>query len=446
MMLWPKTAERAADGALSVGGVPVADLAREFGTPLYVYDVATIRDQCRRYTQAFSGAYPQARVVYAGKAWMSRALLEIIAAEGLSLDVVSAGELALALACDFPPERINFHGNNKTPDELRMALDAGIACIIIDNFDEIDLLANLTAGRSEPQDVLIRINPGIDVHTHDYRKTGIPDSKFGLGIVTGDAEQAVQRIVEIEGLRLRGYHAHIGSQIFEIDPFVDTVDTIFAFAAAMRDRFGIVPDEMSPGGGYGIVYEPGDPEPRIEEYAGTVARATLAAAERHDLPDPILTVEPGRSIVGMAGVAVYTIGARKVIPDVRTYVSVDGGMADNIRPALYGAGYTAELVARPTTGDVQTVTIAGKYCESGDVLIDQVALPPFEPGDLLAVPATGAYCLAMASNYNLALRPAVVFVEDGRGWVVQRRETYNDLLLRDVVEPVPVSFASSKTT
>jgi diaminopimelate decarboxylase len=445
-MLWPITAERAADGVLSVGGVSLADLASEFGTPLYVYDVETIRAQCRRYTDAFESAYPQARVVYAGKAWLSRALLEIIAAEGLSLDVVSAGELALALAVGFPPERINFHGNNKTPDELRMALDAGIACIIIDNFDEIELLAELTAGRAEPQDVLIRLNPGIDVHTHDYRKTGIPDSKFGLGITTGDAEQAVEQIVAIAGLRLRGYHAHIGSQIFEIEPFVDTVDTIFAFAAAMRDRFGIVPDEISPGGGYGIAYEPGDPEPRLEAYAGEIARATVAAAERYDLPDPVLTIEPGRSIVGMAGVAVYTLGASKVIPDVRTYVSVDGGMADNIRPALYGAGYTAELVAKPTTGDLIPVTIAGKYCESGDVLIERLDLPAFERGDLLAVPATGAYCLAMASNYNLALRPAVVFVEDGQAWVVQRRETYNDLLLREVVDPVPVSFASSNPT
>ncbi|MDQ3549485.1 MAG: diaminopimelate decarboxylase, partial [Chloroflexota bacterium] len=405
-----------------------------------------IRAQCRRYTGAFRDAYPQARVVYAGKAWLSRALLEIIAAEGLSLDVVSAGELALALACDFPLERINFHGNNKTPDELRMALDAGIACIVIDNFDEIELLAKLTVGRQVPQDVLLRLNPGIDVHTHDYRKTGIPDSKFGLGIATGDAERAVERIVAIDGLRLRGYHAHVGSQIFEIEPFVDTVAAIFAFAAAMRDRFGIVPDEMSPGGGYGIVYEPGDPEPRIEEYASAVATATATAAEQYDLPDPVLTIEPGRSIVGMAGVAVYTLGARKVIPGVRTYVSVDGGMADNIRPALYGAGYTAELVARPSVGNLQPVTIAGKYCESGDVLIERVELPAFEPGELIAVPAAGAYCLAMASNYNLALRPAVVFVENGQAWIVQRRETYNDLLLREVIDPVPVLFASSKAT
>lgn len=441
-MLWPMTAERAADGALSIGGIALADLASEFGTPLYIYDVETIRAQCKRYTGAFDSAYPQARVVYAGKAWMSLALLEIIAAEGLSLDVVSAGELALALACDFPPDRINFHGNNKTPDELRMALDAGIACIIIDNFDEIDLLARLTADRTTPQDVLLRLNPGIDVHTHDYRKTGIPDSKFGLGIATGDAERAVRQIIEVEGLRLRGYHAHVGSQIFEIEPFVDTVDAIFAFAADMRDRYRIVPDEMSPGGGYGIAYEPGDPEPRIEAYAGAVAAATIAAAERYDLPNPTLTIEPGRSIVGMAGVAVYTIGSRKIIPGVRTYVSVDGGMADNIRPALYGAGYTAELVARPTAGELETFTIAGKYCESGDVLIERVELPPFEFGDLLAVPSAGAYCLAMASNYNLALRPAVVFVENGQARIVQRRETYDDLLLREVNEPVPVSFAS----
>jgi len=445
-MLWPNTAERGANGVLSVGGVSLTDLAGEFGTPLYIYDVATIRAKCRSYTRSLADAYPHARVAYAGKAWLSHALLQIIADEGMSLDVVSGGELALALASGFPAERIHFHGNNKTPDELRTALDAGIEAIVIDNFDEIDLLATLTSDRTTPMDVLIRLNPGIDVHTHDYRKTGIPDSKFGLGIATGDAAVAVERILAVKGLRLRGYHAHIGSQIFEVEPFVDTVDTLFAFAAEMRDRYGIVPDEISPGGGYGIAYDTSDPESAIEGYAESVAVATRAAAERHDFPDPVLTIEPGRSIVGSAGVAVYTLGARKVIPNVRTYVSVDGGMADNIRPALYDAAYTAELVARPSTGPLRPVTVAGKYCESGDVLIERVELPAFEPGDLLAVPAAGAYCLAMASNYNLALRPAVVFVEDGNAWVVQRRETYNDLLLRDITEPVPISFASRKVT
>lgn len=433
-MVWPVTAERAPDGALHIGGVAVSEIAAEFGTPLYIYDVATLRGQCRRYMQAFSDVHPHTRVTYAGKAWLSRALLEIIAEEGLALDVVSGGELAFALACGYPADRIHFHGNNKTPDELRAALAANIDAIVIDGFDEIELLESLTEGRDSPQDVLIRLNPGIDVHTHDYRKTGIPDSKFGLGIDTGDAAIAVERILSVPGLRLRGYHAHVGSQIFELEPFVETVETVFAFAAEMRNRFGVAVEEISPGGGFGIAYEPDDPEPAIEEIVGAIADATESAAARYQIADPLLTIEPGRSIVGAAGVAVYTIGARKEIPGIRTYVSVDGGMADNIRPALYGAAYTAELVNTPTAGasETQPVTIAGKYCESGDVLIERVSLPPFAAGDLLAVPASGAYCLAMASNYNLSFRPAVVFVEDGHARLVQRRETIDDLLNREV--------------
>jgi diaminopimelate decarboxylase len=431
-MVWPLTAERAADGSLQIGGIALAQLAAEFGTPLYVYDVATIRAQCRRYVAAFRTVYPHTRIVYAGKAWLSRALLQILRDEGIALDVVSAGELEFALACGFPAERIHLHGNNKAPDELRLALDAGIGAIVVDNVDEIELLAQLTAARDEPADILLRLNPGIDVHTHAYRKTGIPDSKFGLGIDTGDAERAVELIVAIRGLRLRGYHAHVGSQIFEIEPFADTVATLFAFAARMHEVFGVVPDEISPGGGFGIPYVPGEPEVRIEELAAAIAETAVEACQRSGLPRPLLTLEPGRSIVGPAGVAVYTLGARKVIPGVRTYVSVDGGVADNIRPALYGAAYTAELVRAPSIGDLQPVTIAGKYCESGDVLIDQVELPPVAPGDLLAIPAAGAYCLAMASNYNLAFRPAVVFVEAGSARLVQRRETIDDLLRREV--------------
>jgi diaminopimelate decarboxylase len=254
----------------------------------------------------------------------------------------------------------------------------------------------------------------------------------------------VTRILELPGLRLRGYHAHVGSQIFETDPFVDTVDALFDFAAQMRDRFGVVPDEISPGGGLAIPYDANDPASDAQAYATDLGHAARAAAERHDLPDPMLTIEPGRSIVGSAGVAVYALGARKMIPGVRTYVSVDGGMADNIRPALYGAAYTAELGARPSVGTLEPFTIAGKYCESGDVLIERVDLPSFERGELLAVPAAGAYCLAMASNYNLALRPAVVFVEDGVATLAQRRETFEDLLRRETPPRNAVSTQSGQ--
>lgn len=445
-MLWPMTATRDARGALQVAGVSLDALADEYGTPLYVFDVATIREQCRRYTRAFDGVWPRPRVVYAGKAGMSRALLEIIAAEGLWLDVVSGGELAYALACGFPAGRIHFHGNNKTPDELRLALDSGIDTIAIDNFDEIDLLAELTSGRAARQTVLVRVNPGIDVHTHDYRKTGIPDSKFGLGIQNGQAEEAVRRIQAVPGLRLNGFHAHIGSQIFEIEPFVDTVETLFGFAGRMRDAHGVEIDEISPGGGLGIPYEATDPDAGVEDYVGAIAACARESAAQLGMAPPVLTIEPGRTIVGQAGVAVYTVGVRKEIPGVRTYVSVDGGMADNIRPALYGAAYTAELVGRPSDGDLAPVTIAGKYCESGDILIECVALPPLSPGDRLAIPAAGAYCLAMASNYNQALRPAVVFIEDGESRLTQRRETVDDLLRRDVTDVRLTRGATAEVT
>ncbi|MBA2452993.1 MAG: diaminopimelate decarboxylase [Chloroflexia bacterium] len=433
-MVWPITAQRDAREALSIGGVSVAELASRYGTPLYIYDEATIRSQCRLYTQSLTQAHPRPRVVYAGKAWLSLALLKIIADEGLSLDVVSAGELYVALEAGFPAERISFHGNNKAPDELKMALDSNIGQIVVDNFYEIDCLEELTANRTEPFPVLLRLNPGIDVHTHDYRKTGIVDSKFGLGIQTGDAACAVERLVNAPGLVLRGYHAHVGSQIFEVEPFVDTVNAIFDFAGEMKERHGVIPDEMSPGGGFGIQYEESDPAAPVEEYIQAIGAAAQMAARRIGIPDPEFTIEPGRSIVGTAGIAVYTVGATKVIPGVRTYVSVDGGMADNIRPALYGAVYSAELVTGRKDEPVELVTIAGKFCESGDVLIDKTTLPQLTAGDLVAVPVVGAYSLAMASNYNMALRPAVVFVSEGETRLVQRRETFQDLVQRDVAQ------------
>ncbi|MCO5176049.1 MAG: diaminopimelate decarboxylase [Thermomicrobiales bacterium] len=440
-MLWPTTATRDENGCLAIGGVLLDSLAETYGTPLYVFDVATIREQCRRYTQSFARAWDRPRVVYAGKAGLSHALLQIIAEEGLWLDVVSGGELAYALACGFPAERIHFHGNNKTPDELQLALESGIDTIVIDNFDEIAWLAELTSNRATPQAVLIRVNPGIDVHTHDYRKTGIPDSKFGLGIENGQAAEAVARITAIPGLKLNGFHAHVGSQIFEIDPFVDTVETLFAFGAQMRDEHGIEIEEMSPGGGLGIPYELEDPDSLVEEYTAAIGACARECVVQLGLPTPVLTIEPGRTIVGQAGVALYTVGSRKEVPGIRTYVSVDGGMADNIRPALYGAAYTAELVGAPNDGDLYPVTIAGKYCESGDILIERVDLPKLAPGDRLAIPAAGAYCLAMASNYNQAYRPSVVFVEHGESRLVQRRETVEDLLRRDVIGGPPPASA-----
>ncbi|MDI3338925.1 MAG: diaminopimelate decarboxylase [Sphaerobacter sp.] len=430
------TTERDRSGRLVIGGVPVTALVEEYGTPLYIYDEATLRERADAYRRAFARHYPRARVVYAGKAYMATWLLPLLESAGLWLDVVSGGELYLAHRGGFPAERIVFHGNNKTPDELALALQLGIGEVVVDNHHELDLLERMVPADGPGLDVLLRVNPGIDAHTHAYRKTGIVDSKFGLLIESGDAARAVERIVGIPGLRLRGYHAHIGSQIVELEPFAATVDALFRFAAAMRDRFGVVPDQISPGGGFGIPYESGDPEAAIDAYAEAVARSALAAAERWGFAPPVLTVEPGRSIVGPAGVAVYRVGTIKDIPGVRRYVCVDGGMADNIRPALYGARYTAALANRTGEGEA-LVTIAGKYCESGDVLIKDIALPTLEPGDLIALPAAGAYCLAMASNYNLALRPAVVAVAGGEARLVQRRERYEDLLAREALLATP---------
>ncbi len=432
MMLWPVTAERNDAGRLAIGGVGLTDLADEFGTPLYVYDEETIRQQCRAYRDAFDRAYPNNRVVYAGKAFLAPSLVKIIAEEGLSLDVVSGGELYVAIQSGFPAERITFHGNNKTPDELRMALDAGVGEIVIDNFHEIHLLDELLREHGGSVDALLRLNPGIDTHTHDYRKTGIVDSKFGLLIDTGDAEEAVSRISKVGGIRLRGYHIHLGSQIFEIEPYVAAVESLFRFASAMRDKYGVVPDQISPGGGLGIQYESSDPDASVTDFADAVASATRKGAEEMGIDLPELVVEPGRSIIGPAGVALYRVGSIKDIPGVRRYVCVDGGMADNIRPPLYDAVYEAAIANR-AGGTEATVTIAGKYCESGDVLIRDARLLDPEPGDLIAVPASGAYCLAMASNYNMALRPAVVMVRDGETTVMQRRERFEDLLARDIM-------------
>lgn len=430
-MLWPQTTSRTADGTLEIGGVAVSALAARFGTPLYIYDEATIRSRAATIRDAFAAAYQDARVVYAGKAFLNSAVLRVLQSEGYGLDVVSGGELYAGLHAGFDPAEITFHGNNKSRAELEQALAANIGRIVIDNDHEIDLLAELTRGRATPVTVLLRLNPAIDVHTHEKIATGVADSKFGFPIATGQAERAVAAVQAQRGLDLAGYHAHIGSQIFAARSYVEAIDELLAFAAAMRDWHGVALRELSPGGGYGIAYLPGEEPADVAAWAGVIAAAVSEQCARWGLPLPALTVEPGRSIVGPAGVALYVVGAIKTIPGVRTYISVDGGMADNIRPTLYGARYHAEIANRCGSGVPEPVTIAGKYCESGDVLIDRVALPPVRSGDLLAMPAAGAYCLAMASNYNLAPRPAIVMVRDGAARLIRERETFADLVRFD---------------
>lgn len=428
----PLTAGVNAAGHLTIGGCDTVELAQRFGTPLYVFDEETLRSQCRAFRDAFSRRYPKSMVAYAAKAYAGPTLLKLIAAEGLGLDVVSGGELAIARSAGFPPERIHLHGNNKSAEELHEALQAGVGRIVVDNLDELALLEEIAGRLGRPADILLRLSPGVDPHTHAKITTGILDTKFGMPIQTGDAETAVQRALATPHLHLLGYHCHIGSQVFETEAYAEAVEVMIAFAVRMRQRYGYTPEEFSPGGGFAVQYVGEQPAPDPDVYAGLVVDALHAACERHGLPLPRLFVEPGRAIVARAGVALYTIGARKVIPGVRTYVAVDGGMADNIRPALYDARYEALIANRAAAVPDETVTVAGKYCESGDILIRDVTLAAPRMGDILAVPASGAYCIPMASNYNAALKPAIVFVREGKARLVRRRETYEDLIRTEV--------------
>ena len=421
--LLPDTADVTADGHLLLGGCDVVALAREFGTPLYVYDQATIQARARGYQAALEAAYPgEALVCYAAKAYCAPWLLRLLASIDMGLDVVSGGELFTAQQAGFPASRTYFHGNNKGPDELAMALDAGVARIVVDNLEEIARLNALCEERGIRQPVLLRVAPGVEAHTHAHIKTGVLDTKFGLSLDTAAAAVAVERLNTAAGLDLTGLHAHIGSQIFELEPYVATIGRLFEFAA----RTGIDLRELSPGGGFGMRYTPADESLPTQAVIQAIATAVCQAAGSASLPR--LTIEPGRSIVGPAAVALYRVGSVKEIAGVRTYVAVDGGMADNIRPTAYGARYAPLLANRVLDTPLAEVAIAGKYCESGDVLMKDAILPLPCVDDLVAVPGSGAYHLSMASNYNMSLRPAVVVVSNGAARLVRRRETFDDLL------------------
>jgi diaminopimelate decarboxylase len=430
--LFPITTHIDPDGYLWLGGCRADDLARQFGPPLYVFDEATLRDRCRRYKTALAAHYPGlSQVTYAGKAHLCLALAGLLAEEQLGLDVVSGGELYLARQAGFPLATVHFHGNNKSAAELEMALDWGVGRIVVDNHHELDLLDALAARRGVQANIWLRLSPDVDVHTHAYRKTGLLDSKFGFPLATSDAASALCRALISPHLIPLGLHTHLGSLVCEVEPFVQAVHAILDFTATIADQHGFVLRELSPGGGWGVPYNEDDPVAPIERYVRAVSRAVAEGCAQRGLSLPTLILEPGRSIVAQAGVALYTVGSRKDIPGVRAYVSVDGGMADNIRPALYGSRYTVLVANKADAKPAEVVTVAGKYCESGDVLIRDIALPHTAPGDILAIPMAGAYNLPLASNYNLALRPAVVWVKDSHARLVQRRETYEDLVARD---------------
>ena len=431
--LFPDGAGFTPEGHLHLGGCDTTALAAQFGTPLYVFDEATLRRSARYYREAFQKLYPDALVLYASKSFIHPALARIFQEEGLGLDVVSGGELAVAQAAGFPMDKVYFHGNNKSEAELEQAVGAGVGRIVVDNFHELSLLSGVARKLGKVQSILLRVSPGIDAHTHRLTTTGIVDSKFGFLMITGQAEEAVRQALALRQLRLVGLHFHLGSPIYESEPYREAIEIVLPFAAQMRARHGLDLAEFSPGGGFAISYTEDRPAPMPALYADAIVSTVKTQADALGLPLPRLIVEPGRALVGRAGVALYTVGGSKDIPGVRRYVFLDGGMGDNIRPALYGAIYRA-LVANKREGEKrERVTLAGKFCESGDILIQDIDLPPLEPGDLVALPAAGAYCLAMASNYNASLKPAVVMVKEGQARLVRRRETYQDLMRCDLL-------------
>lgn len=421
-----------AGGRLAIGGLDAQELTREFGSPLYVFDEAEVRQTCREYVAAFRSRHPDTDITYASKAYLSRWMAALANDEGIGLDVVSGGEFAVAMAAGFPAARCHFHGNNKGEDELRETMSAGIGRIIVDNFHELELADRIARTLGMVQRIILRLSPGVDAHTHAKTTTGTLDTKFGLPIGTGAAEQAVADAQQLAGVELVGLHCHLGSPLFDLAPYDEANAVMLSFAAEMRRKHGLELREYSPGGGFASQYVRERPAPPVEAYADAIVSSFKRRCEENGLPMPHLFVEPGRSLVARAGVALYTVGSSKHIEGLRTWVSVDGGMADNIRPALYDAKYEAVVVNRADEEATETVTIAGKYCESGDVLVKDARIPPVHPGDVIALPASGAYNLTMASNYNMALKPAVVAIEGGRARLIRRRETYADLMATDV--------------
>lgn len=420
-------------GHLEIGGCDTTELVKEFGSPLYVMDESLIRQNCRSYVGAFRSAYPDSEVIYASKVFSTRAICRLMQEEDMGLDVVSAGELYTALSVNFPVNRIYFHGNNKSPQELQMAIEAGVHRIVADSFYELELLNSIAAGLGKKADILLRLSPGIDAHTHHYIKTGTIDSKFGFCIANGQAMEAVLAAEAHPSLELWGIHCHIGSQIFDLESYAEAARTMMTFVRDMSVTTGKPVRELDLGGGLGIYYSDGDSPQQVGLYATCVADTVKACCLEFGLAQPKIIVEPGRSIVGEAGVTLYTIGAIKDIPGVRKYVAVDGGMTDNPRPALYQAKYEAALANRMNETATEKVSIAGKCCESGDMLIWDIELPAARSGDILAVSSTGAYNYSMSSNYNRNLKPAVVFVNEGRAKVVVKKETFEDLLRNDVL-------------
>lgn len=420
-------------GHLTIGGKDTVELAEKYGTPLYVMDENEIRRACRRYLHSMEENYGgHGMVAYASKAFCCKEMCRIAGEEGLGLDVVSGGEIYTALSAGFPAERLIFHGNNKTHAELALALEKGVGRIVTDNLTELRTLNQMAGAAGRKQGIMLRIKPGIDAHTHDFVRTGQIDSKFGFALETGEAFEAVKEALAAENLTLLGLHCHIGSQIFDIEPFCHAAEVMAGFMGKICRELGTPLAELNLGGGFGIKYtQDNDPVP-YEAYMNRVSQVLAARCRQEGIEMPFVIIEPGRSIAAPAGITLYTVGGIKHIPNIRTYVSVDGGMGDNPRYALYRAAYTFLLANKATYPADRVVTVAGKCCESGDLLGENVTLQEPVPGDILAVLATGAYNYSMASNYNRNPRPAVVMIRDGQDRVVIRAESYEDLIRGDV--------------
>ncbi len=427
-MLLPVTYRVNERGRMEVGGCDLVELAHAHGTPLYVYDEATVRARCREYLAAIDG---RGEVLYSAKAFASPGFLRVVASEGLGLDVVSAGELHVALAAGYPTDRLHFLGNNKSVEDVAAAWEAR-ATLVVDGFHELELLRRVVPAGSR-MCCQVRVSPGVRPDTHDHISTGQVDSKFGFSIESGAARRAVELALAHDRVELVGLHSHIGSQVFDLRGHVAAMGVMLDLVAELRRDLGFEPARLGAGGGLGISYTRDDDPPTPRQFVETLLAALDEGAARRGLRPPLLVVEPGRSIAGPAGVALYTVGSIKDIPGIRRYVAVDGGMGDNIRPKLYGARYEVLLASDPDAAPEGLVTVAGKYCESTDVLVTDAALPPVHPGDVLCVPAAGAYCLAMASNYNGLPRPEVVMVRDGSARTIRRRETLADLLANEVL-------------
>ncbi|MFC1870917.1 diaminopimelate decarboxylase [Chloroflexota bacterium] len=428
--LFPLTAGVNSRGTLVIGGCDTVALAAEFGTPLYVFDEIGLRRKCAEFKHEFGQRYADTRVIYACKAFVNRALAVILEAEGLGLDVVSGGELGIAQSAGLPPDRVYFHGNNKSAAEIRQALDWGVGRIVVDNFQELTLLDEIAGETGVSADILLRLSPAVDPHTHQYIATGVLDTKFGFPLASGEA--AIAQAMSLSNLKLVGLHFHVGSLIPDSEPYRKAIEVVLNLAAGMKQRRGFELRELNVGGGFAVQYVMDCPVPPVAYYAEEITSQLAAKSRELEMTLPRLIIEPGRAIVGQAGVALYTVGVVKDIPGVRRYVSVDGGMADNIRPALYGSAYEAVLANKMLAPEGDKVTVAGRFCESGDILLRDFGLPSVSPGDVLAVPCCGAYCLPMASNYNAALKPAVVMVKEGKARLIRRREIPEDLTRCDL--------------